>query len=143
MLRTATVVPCLFAILSGSLILAADDAGSTEIHFANDVVPILSRYGCNTSGCHGKAEGQNGFKLSVFGFDPGADYAALTQESRGRRVLPSIPDKSLLLLKASGGMPHGGGVRILKGTNIDCCVSGLCPECPSVATTPRKWFRFE
>ncbi|HEY4258799.1 MAG TPA: DUF1549 domain-containing protein [Schlesneria sp.] len=117
MLRTATVVPCLFAILSGSQILAADDADSKEIHFANDVIPILSRYGCNTSGCHGKAEGQNGFKLSVFGFDPAADYTALTQESRGRRVLPSIPDKSLLLLKASGGMPHGGGVRILKGTD--------------------------
>ena len=117
MLRTATVMPCLFVILSGSLILAADEAGSKEFHFANDVVPILSRYGCNTSGCHGKAEGQNGFKLSVFGFDPAADYAAVTQESRGRRVLPSIPDKSLLLLKASGGMPHGGGVRILRGTD--------------------------
>lgn len=116
MLRTAIFAPCLLAILSGSL-SAAEDPGSQEIHFANDVVPILSRFGCNTSGCHGKAEGQNGFKLSVFGFDPAADYAAVTQESRGRRVLPSIPDQSLLLLKASGGMPHGGGVRILKGTD--------------------------
>jgi hypothetical protein len=48
-----------------------------RFNFANDIIPILSRFGCNSSGCHGKAEGQNGFKLSVFGFDPLADYAAL------------------------------------------------------------------
>src|SRR5262249_3751213 len=70
---------------------------------------------CNTSGCHGKAEGQNGFKLSVFGFDPDADYRAIANEGRGRRVFPSSPDRSLLLLKASGGVPHGGGVRIPPG----------------------------
>jgi len=95
---------------------AAADPPRRDLHFTNEILPILNRYGCNASGCHGKAEGQNGFKLSVFGFDPAADHAALTQESRGRRVLPSIPEQSLLLLKASGGMPHGGGVRILRGT---------------------------
>ena len=58
-------------------------------------MPLLSRYGCNSSGCHGKAEGQNGFKLSVFGFDPAADYAALVKEGRGRRVFPASPDYSL------------------------------------------------
>jgi hypothetical protein len=87
-------------------------ASERPLNFENDIVPILSRYSCNSSGCHGKAEGQNGFKLSVFGFDPAADYRALTVEGRGRRVFPAAPDKSLLLLKASGGMPHGGGVRI-------------------------------
>lgn len=149
MFRTVTVVLCLFTILSGSLVLAADDAGAKEIHFANDIVPILSRYGCNTSGCHGKAEGQNGFKLSVFGFDPAADYAALTQESRGRRVLPAIPDKSLLLLKASGGMPHGGGVRILRGTDEyrllrNWIASGMpvgrddAPKVASIRVTPTE-----
>jgi len=81
-------------------------------HFERDVVPILSRYACNGSGCHGKAEGQNGFKLSVFGFDPPADYAALLHESRGRRVSKTQPDESLLLTKISGRVPHGGGVRI-------------------------------
>ena len=75
-------------------------------------MPILGKFACNASGCHGKAEGQNGFKLSVFGFDPPADYRALTQESRGRRVFPAAPERSLLLRKASGGAPHGGGVRI-------------------------------
>jgi hypothetical protein len=85
-------------------------------HFENDLVPILSRFNCNTSGCHGNAEGQNGFKLSVFGFDPPADYTALTKEARGRRLLPSAPEASLLLLKASGQMPHGGGVRLRSDT---------------------------
>jgi hypothetical protein len=80
--------------------------------FKTDVLPVLSRFGCNSSGCHGKAEGQNGFKLSVFGFDPAADYTALTTESRGRRVFPAAPDQSLLLRKVSGQTAHGGGVRI-------------------------------
>ena len=80
-------------------------------NFENDIVPILSRLGCNSSGCHGKAEGQNGFKLSVFGFDPAADHAALTRESRGRRVFPAAPEQSLLLTKMAGLVPHGGGVR--------------------------------
>jgi hypothetical protein len=80
--------------------------------FENDVEPVLSRYGCNASGCHGKAEGQNGFKLSVFGFDPAADYAALLKEGRGRRVFPAAPEQSLLLRKMTGRMPHGGGARV-------------------------------
>ncbi|HJT79183.1 MAG TPA: DUF1549 domain-containing protein, partial [Gemmataceae bacterium] len=83
-----------------------------HFNFENDVIPLLSKFGCNSSGCHGKAEGQNGFKLSVFGFDPAADYAALTKEARGRRVFPAAPEHSLLLCKASGRVPHGGGVRI-------------------------------
>src|SRR5207247_2021168 len=67
--------------------------------------------------CHGKAEGQNGFKLSVFGFDPPADFAALTKEDRGRRVFLSSPEYSLLLRKPSGQTPHGGGVRIRKNSS--------------------------
>src|SRR5207248_7933832 len=87
-----------------------------ELHFENDVEPLLSRHGCNASGCHGKAEGQNGFKLSVFGFDPPADYNALVKEARGRRVFPAAPDESLLLRKMSGRTAHGGGVRIPPGS---------------------------
>ena len=82
------------------------------LNFENDIIPILSRYRCNTSGCHGKAEGQNGFKLSVFGFDPIADYQAIAMEGRGRRVFPGSPQASLLLRKMSGGIPHGGGIPI-------------------------------
>ncbi|MBM3997185.1 MAG: DUF1553 domain-containing protein [Planctomycetes bacterium] len=81
-------------------------------HFENDVMPILSRYGCNSSGCHGNSSGQNGFKLSVFGFASDLDYNALVKEGRGRRIMPTAPEGSLLLRKASGQMPHGGGIRI-------------------------------
>ena len=89
-----------------------DFATYPGVHFANDVVPILSKLGCNSGGCHGKASGQNGFKLSVFGFDPEADYNALVKEARGRRVFPASPGDSLLLAKPSGRLPHGGGQRL-------------------------------
>lgn len=94
----------------GASVAQADD--SPPISFANDVVPLLSKLGCNGGGCHGKAIGQNGFKLSLFGFDPESDYAALVHEGLGRRVSPAAPDDSLFLLKATGAMPHGGGVRL-------------------------------
>lgn len=87
-----------------------------RLNFANDIVPLLSRLGCNASGCHGKAEGQNGFKLSVFGSDPLADYAALVMDSRGRRIFPAAPEQSLFLRKASGQAPHGGGSRLSPGS---------------------------
>ena len=85
-------------------------------HFENDIVPLLSRYGCNSSGCHGNSGGQNGFKLSVFGFDPDADYNALVKEARGRRVMHAAPEASLFLAKPSGRLPHGGGIRIREGS---------------------------
>lgn len=96
-----------------SIPVIVESAGKRiSLNFENDIEPILSRYRCNTSGCHGKAEGQNGFKLSVFGFDPVADYSALVLEGRGRRVFPSAPERSLILQKMSGGVPHGGGIPI-------------------------------
>ncbi len=82
------------------------------IDFKTEVVPLLSRLGCNAGGCHGKASGQNGFKLSLFGSDPAFDHEAIVREARGRRVFPAAPAQSLLLLKATGQMPHGGGKRI-------------------------------
>ncbi len=87
-----------------------------SLHFENNILPILSRFGCNSSGCHGKAEGQNGFKLSIFGFDPRADRLALLEEGRGRRIFPPAPDESLMLKKATGSVPHGGGVRIQRAS---------------------------
>jgi hypothetical protein len=82
------------------------------VDFGQEIVPLLSRMGCNAGGCHGKASGQNGFKLSLFGFDAAFDHAALTKEARGRRIFPAAPDHSLLLLKATGQVPHGGGKRM-------------------------------
>jgi hypothetical protein len=110
--------------------------------FDNDVVPLLNRFGCNTSACHGKAEGQNGFKLSVFGSDPGSDYVALVMESRGRRLFVPDPERSLLLRKASGDMPHGGGVRIERRGRAyqvmrDWIVAGAPRSDPGAATVVR------
>ena len=82
------------------------------IHFASDVVPVLSKLGCNAGGCHGRVQGQNGFKLSVFGYDPQADYNAIVKESRGRRILLSSPSDSLLVQKATANIAHGGGMRL-------------------------------
>ncbi len=94
----------------------SDFAAYPPVDFGNDVVPLFSKLGCNSSGCHGKASGQNGFKLSVFGFDPEADYNALVKEARGRRVFPAAPKHSLLLLKPTGTVVHGGGRRLEVGT---------------------------
>ena len=80
------------------------------LNFTTDIVPVLSRFGCNSGSCHGKAIGQNGFKLSLYGFDPDYDYAAIAHEGHGRRVSPAAPDDSLLLRKPTA-LPHGGGVR--------------------------------
>src|SRR5262249_42050135 len=82
------------------------------LHFLNDIEPILTRHGCNAGGCHGKASGQNSFKLSLFGFDTEFDYNALVREARGRRIFPAAPASSLLLTKATGQVAHGGGRRI-------------------------------
>jgi len=94
----------------------ANAAVPRPLHFTNDIVPVLTRYGCNGGGCHGKSEGQNGFKLSLLGFEPGDDYGYLVHESRGRRLFPAAPESSLLLLKGTGEMPHGGGARMTRGT---------------------------
>jgi hypothetical protein len=82
------------------------------VSFESQILPILSKSGCNAGSCHGKAEGKNGFKLSVFAFDPAADHQALVMEGRGRRLFPASPDNSLLLLKATARVAHGGGRRI-------------------------------
>src|SRR3954447_24380625 len=82
------------------------------VDFARDVIPLLTRHGCNSGGCHGKASGQNGFKLSLLGFEPQEDYEFLTREARGRRIIPAAPTHSLLLRKASGQAPHGGGKKL-------------------------------
>jgi hypothetical protein len=87
------------------------------IHFANQIVPIFTKLGCNSGGCHGKASGQNGFKLSLLGFEPEVDYNALVKEARGRRVFPASPDNSLLLLKATGTAAHGGGKKLEIGSD--------------------------
>lgn len=87
------------------------------INFANQIVPIFTKLSCNSGGCHGKASGQNNFKLSLLGFDPDLDFISLVQESRGRRVFPASPDNSLLLTKSVGIVPHGGGKKMEVGSD--------------------------
>ncbi len=87
------------------------------IHFANQIVPIFTKYGCNGGGCHGKAAGQNGFRLSLLGFEPSEDYEHLVREARGRRLFPAAPERSLILEKATARVPHGGGKRLETGSD--------------------------
>jgi len=92
---------------------AVGSAAETPVSFRNDVIPVLTKAGCNLGTCHAKAGGgQNGFQLSLLGFEPQDDYEELIHESRGRRLFPAAPEQSLLLRKAAGQVPHGGGVRL-------------------------------
>jgi hypothetical protein len=87
------------------------------MNFANEVVPVFTKLGCNSGGCHGKASGQNGFRLSLLGFEPALDYETLVKEGRGRRLFPAAPERSLLLQKATSRVPHGGGRRMEEGSH--------------------------
>ena len=82
------------------------------VNFPNQIVPVFTKHGCNGGGCHGKSGGQNGFRLSLLGFEPTEDYEYLVKEARGRRLFLSAPEQSLLLTKATAQLPHGGGQRI-------------------------------
>ena len=82
------------------------------VDFRSDIQPILTKAACNSGGCHGKAEGQNGFKLSVFAFDDSFDHDSITRHGRGRRINIAAPESSLLLRKATGMLPHGGGRKV-------------------------------
>src|SRR5262249_18374885 len=81
------------------------------VSFRNDVVAVLSKAGCNQGTCHGNQNGKKGFKLSLRGEDPLWDLDALARDGFGRRIEPGAPDNSLVLLKATGSIPHEGGRR--------------------------------
>lgn len=90
----------------------ADPNSEYTPKFELDIQPILTARGCNSGPCHGKSRGQNGFSLSLFGFDSNMDFDALVKNARGRRVSMAAPSESLLLTKATGREPHGGGIRL-------------------------------
>lgn len=97
--------------------VAAAPASAPPVSFVNDVIPVLTKAGCNSGACHAKAgQGQNGFQLSLLGFEPQEDYEHLVKESHGRRVFAASPDQSLLLMKAVNRVAHGGGQRLAEGS---------------------------
>jgi hypothetical protein len=98
--------------LPASAAVSLPGGGRVEkVDFERHVMGLFGRAGCNSGSCHGSFQGKGGFRLSLFGYDPAKDYVALTRDALGRRVNPVDPDNSLLLLKATGSIPHGGGRR--------------------------------
>ncbi len=93
------------------LSVSVKDAQDASISFINHIGPILSKAGCNAGACHGAQYGKGGFKLSLFGFDSETDWETITKLAEGRRLVRTQPEKSLLLLKPSMGVTHGGGQR--------------------------------
>lgn len=89
---------------------------AAPVRFNTEVIPTLTRAGCNQGACHGAQFGKGGFKLSLLGYDPEADYVALVKQAAGRRVRQFDPGQSLLLLKPTTAIPHGGGLRFRPGS---------------------------
>ncbi len=95
-----------------ALLTSLPTHASSPISFRNDILPIISKAGCNTGGCHGALAGKGGFRLSLFGYNPEADHAAITREVLGRRIEPADPARSLLLTKPTTALAHKGGKRL-------------------------------
>jgi hypothetical protein len=131
---------CIFGLLA--LALPAFGAETPTLSFKNDVLPILSRNGCAAGSCHAKTEGQNGFSLSVFAYNPKADYREIVHNARGRRVFPAAPEQSLLILKATNRIDHEGGEAIKPGsiaeqTLLNWIRQGMPWEIPGEPTVER------
>ncbi len=111
-------------LASSALVASETSAEATTGHspavpsFRRDVMPVFFRAGCNSGTCHGSARGKDGFMLSLFGFDPAGDYHRTVEEIPGRRVSTAVPSDSLLLLKATGAVPHTGGKRFETDSNL-------------------------
>jgi Protein of unknown function (DUF1553)/Protein of unknown function (DUF1549)/Bacterial Ig-like domain (group 2) len=112
-------------VSDGDAVITANEKASTRVHvantnapftwnFRNDVIPVMTKSGCNQGSCHGALAGKNGFKLTLRGYDPEVDYDTLTRQSVGRRVSLAEPSASLMLLKPTFTIPHGGGKRFSK-----------------------------
>ena len=107
------------------------------VGFERDVLPIFTKVGCNTGSCHGAARGKDGFRLSLFGFDPLGDYQRITREIGIRRINLAVPDQSLLLLKATGSVQHSGGKKIEPGSkHYQTVLAWLQAGAPADAARP-------
>ena len=110
------VVQAAFEGQTGSAKVKVEPRSTRPWDFGHDIMPILSRLGCNTGGCHGRASGQNGFHLSIFGYDADGDFLALARDAGQRRLSKLAPKDSLFLAKATGRIAHGGGLRLKVGS---------------------------
>jgi hypothetical protein len=110
------------------------------ISFKLDVMPVFMKAGCNVGGCHGAARGKDGFRLSLFGFDPDGDYQRLTREMSGRRINLALPEESLILEKGAGRAPHTGGRKLTEDSphyrTIVRWLEAGAPADPATIATP-------
>lgn len=119
-----------------------------QVSFENDVLPVLTRAGCNTGSCHGTSRGKDGFHLSLFGYDPAGDHFRITRQQVGRRIDLAAPQESLLLLKATGAVRHTGGARLepdgrLHRALVAWLAAGAPADAPDVARVERLELRPE
>ena len=127
----------IFPLLAAVALLAATARADTP-SFTLDVVPILSKAGCNTGGCHGALAGKGGFRLSLFGYDPQADHLAISREALGRRVDTTDPGASLLLTKPTMAVAHKGGLRLdASGPDYALLAAWISAGCPGPSIGPR------
>ena len=142
-IRKALVIVVMALLTAASTSHAATPVGeidSKAISFRNDVMPIFMSAGCNAGSCHGSARGQDGFHLSLFGYDPAGDLERITREMPNRRINLARPHESLLLLKATGAVSHTGGELFSTGSRnyntILRWIQAGAPDDPKDLPTP-------
>jgi hypothetical protein len=140
---TSPAVPrCCWITLALALFSASELRAQEAVSFRNDVMAVLSRAGCNQGTCHGNLYGKGGFKLSLRGQDPDFDFDVLTRGTLARRLNPQQPEASLVLLKATGSVPHEGGQRFPANSFeykllLQWIAEGLCADLPSTPKLKR------
>src|SRR5215831_5260766 len=112
----AIIVPLALSLPASAAVTLPNGGRVEKVDFERHVMGLFGRAGCNSGSCHGSFQGKGGFRLSLFGYDPDKDYSPLTRESFGRRIDPVNPDRSLLLMKPTGQVDHGGGMRFGRGS---------------------------
>ena len=133
----SAALPLLVALLVASTATANEPPH--DVSFTNDIVPILSKAGCNGGGCHGALAGKAGFRLSLFGYDPASDHLAITREALGRRVDLAEPGSSLLLTKPTTAVPHKGGRRLdIESDDYRLLAAWIAAGCPGPEDGERR-----
>src|SRR5437762_280532 len=124
-MRTTSTLRFVLALIPALLLFGSSANAAVElpdgkkldkVDFERHMMGLFGRTGCNAGGCHGSFQGKGGFRLSLFGYEPEKDFDAITRGGQGRRINIVDPDNSLLLLKATGQVEHGGGARFGKSS---------------------------